>query len=91
MNLKRLLNTQLGQIFISVLLGLGLATLFRKVCNDKNCITFDGPVISNVEGKTYQFGEKCYQYRSTATKCDATKKMVTMTGESSPSEFNLSV
>ena len=41
MNIKRLLNTHLGRIIISILLGLGLASLFRKVCTDKNCIKFE--------------------------------------------------
>ena len=47
MNIKRLLNTKLGIFFISVILGLGLAALFRQVCNEKNCITFNGPIIYN--------------------------------------------
>ena len=41
MNFKRLVNTELGRTFISILLGIGLASLFRKACNDKNCIDFD--------------------------------------------------
>ena len=45
MNFKRLINTSLGKIIISIMLGLGLATLFRKVCKDKNCITFKGPIL----------------------------------------------
>ena len=60
MNLHRLLNSDLGINMISIILGLGLATLFRKVCTDKNCITFNGPVISEIDGKTYKYGEKCY-------------------------------
>lgn len=78
MNLKRLLNTDLGKFFISVLLGLGLATLFRKVCKDKNCIAFNGPVISEIDGKIYKYGEKCYKYEAAATKCDSTKQVVDM-------------
>jgi hypothetical protein len=76
MNFKRLLYTSLGQFFISVLLGLGLATAFRKVCSDKNCIQFKGPIISEVEGKIYKHGNKCYKYVSENAKCDATKKSV---------------
>jgi hypothetical protein len=75
-NSSRLLNTETGQLFISILLGLGLATLFRKVCKDKNCIKFNGPVISEVDGKTYQFGEYCYKYELFPTKCDPLKKTV---------------
>jgi hypothetical protein len=76
MNLKRLLDSSLGRIIISVLLGLGLATLFRKVCTDKNCITFNGPVISDVDGKTFKHDANCYKYNLTHTTCDKTKKIV---------------
>jgi hypothetical protein len=75
-NFKRLLNTSLGRFFISVLLGLGLATLFRKVCTDKNCINFNGPVISEIEEKIYKHDNVCYQYKATSAKCDPTKQIV---------------
>ena len=58
MNLKRLLYSSLGKIIISVILGLGLATIFRKVCKDKNCITFKGPILGDIDGKIYKHGEK---------------------------------
>jgi hypothetical protein len=76
MNFKRLLNTQIGVIFISILLGLGLATIFRKACEGKNCINFNGPLISEINGKTYKYGEYCYKYKLTAAKCDPVKKTV---------------
>jgi len=76
MHFRRLLNTALGKFMISILLGLGLATLFRKVCTDKNCISFNGPVISEVDGKIYQYGDKCYKYVAKAASCDSTKKIV---------------
>jgi hypothetical protein len=69
-NLKRLLNTELGKFLISIILGIGLATLFRKTCKDKQCIMFNGPVISEVDGKTYQFGEVCYKYNLKPHTCD---------------------
>jgi hypothetical protein len=76
MNFKRLLTTSLGKILLSIILGLGLASLFRKVCNDKNCIHFNGPVISDIEGKIYKHGKKCYKYTAESEKCDSTKKIV---------------
>jgi hypothetical protein len=79
MNLKRLVGTSLGRNVISILLGLGLATLFRKVCNDKNCIVFNGPVITDIEDKTFKHGEKCYKYRSTTDRCDTTKRIINVT------------
>lgn len=76
MNLKRLLNTHLGRIFISIILGFGLATLFRKVCNEKNCINFSGPIISDIEDKIYEHSNKCYTYKLKSDNCDNSKKIV---------------
>ena len=76
MNLKRLLNTPIGVFLISVLLGLGLATMFYKACNGKQCIHFNGPLIDEIDGKTYKFGEECYKYTFQPAKCDGTKNIV---------------
>ena len=76
MNLQRLLNTELGQTFISILLGLGLATLFRKACTDKNCLKFNGPIISEIEDKIFKHDNKCYKYTTSSSKCDNTKRVI---------------
>jgi len=76
MNLKRLVSTRLGIFFISVILGLGLAALFRKVCNDKNCIIFNGPIISEFEDKTYEYNNQCYKYSLKMDKCDKNKQII---------------
>jgi len=76
MNFKRLLNTELGRFFISVLLGLGIATMFRKVCKDKNCMVFNGPIISELDDKIYKYGEKCYTYNTVPDKCNTNKQII---------------
>jgi len=63
-------------MIVSVLLGFGLATLFRKVCNDKNCIVFNGPVLSDFEGKIYKNDGKCYTYSLTKEKCNPNKQII---------------
>jgi len=78
MDFVRLLNSKTGQMLISIILGLGLATLFRKVCTDGTCLQFNGPVISEVDGKTYKFGEYCYKYDLFPVQCDSTRKTVEM-------------
>jgi len=75
-NFKRIINSDTGKIVISALLGLGLATLFKKVCNDKNCILFNGPVISEIDGKIYKYGEKCYTYTPRSEICDSSKRVI---------------
>jgi hypothetical protein len=77
MQIKALLNSPMGRVFISILLGLGLATMFRTVCEEKNCIRFVGPVLSEIDGKIFKHGEKCYKYESTSSgKCDDTKRVL---------------
>lgn len=74
LKVNRLLNTPLGQIMISILLGLGLATLFRKACKGKNCIHFSGPIIDDINHKIYKYGDSCYQYElKAAPKCQSDK------------------
>lgn len=76
MNIKRLLDTEIGRFCISAILGIGLASLFNKACKDKNCIIFNGPVITEFEGKVYKHGEKCYTYSLNPSKCDSTKRII---------------
>lgn len=76
MNFKRMLNTPLGQFLISMIMGLGLATMFRRVCDSKNCILFNGPVISEIDGKIYKYDEYCYKYELNTVKCNNMKKTV---------------
>ena len=74
MHLQRLLNSKTGKVVLSIILGFGLATLFRKVCTDKNCFVFNGPVIS--EDDIYKYDEKCLKYSMESTSCDNTKKTI---------------
>ena len=77
MNFKRLLDTEIGRTFISILLGLGLATLFRKACNDHSCILFRGPILDEIEDKTFEYDNECFQYTAKTVTCKAdTKKIV---------------
>jgi hypothetical protein len=76
MNFKRLLYTDFGQTIISVILGLGLATLFRKACKDRNCIAFEAPPIDDLKNKIYKYDNKCYKFNLEAQKCNKEKKMV---------------
>jgi hypothetical protein len=85
-NVKRLLNTPMGRFFISVILGLGLATFFRKVCKDKNCIVFNGPIISEFDNKIYKYGDKCYKYNTTQDNCDHKKRIIDISADDKANE-----
>ena len=62
MYLRRLIYSDVGRYVISILLGLGLATLFRKVCNDRSCLVFHAPHINKIKGQVFDFDGKCYTF-----------------------------
>ena len=74
MNIKRLVNSPTGRIIISIILGIGLASLFYKVCKDKDCINFHGPVIKQVDGKIFEYENKCFKYDAVPVACNEDKK-----------------
>lgn len=76
MEFKRLLYSPIGKIIISILLGLGLASMFRKACNKRNCITFSGPSVQDVKEKIYKFNDRCYTFNTSAESCNSMKKQV---------------
>ena len=76
MNLKRLIYSDVGRIVISIILGLGLATLFRRVCKERNCLVFHAPQLNKIKGQVFKFKDKCYTFEEEIEKCDSNKKMV---------------
>ena len=76
MYLRRLIYSDFGKVIISILLGLGLSTLFRKVCNDRNCLIFKAPTIDKINDKVYKFDNKCYKYKANAIQCNDNEKYI---------------
>jgi hypothetical protein len=67
--INRLFYTHVGQIFISALLGLSLALLFRRVCKE-NCVIYIAPNHQEIEGKVFKLEDTCYSYSTTTVKCN---------------------
>jgi hypothetical protein len=76
MYIRRLLYSSPGKYAISIILGLGLATLFRKVCKERGCLVFHAPSINKVKDQVFRFGDKCYTFKEKAERCDDTKKIL---------------
>ncbi len=76
MYIRRLIYSDFGSIIMSIVLGLGLATLFRKVCKDRNCIRFEGPSINKIKGQIFKYQNKCYSYEPNITKCNNNRKII---------------
>lgn len=67
--IKDVLNSESGRIIISILLGLGLATIFRKVCEGNSCVVIQGPKLSDVTQYVYKIDKSCYKYTPNASAC----------------------
>ena len=76
MGFDKFMNTSSGQFIMSVVLGLGLSTLFRKACKERNCIVFKAPAFKEVENKVFGFRNKCYKFKENATQCNSNKKII---------------
>ncbi len=68
--MNRLMKTHIGKTIISIILGLGISALFRKVCNDRECIVIKGPPYEEVIKNIYSFDGNCYKYKVKATSCN---------------------
>ena len=76
-NLGKFVHTETGKVIMSILLGFGLASLFRTVCKDNNCLIFHAPPLDEIKDKIYKNNGKCIKYNPVATKCSLNSKIVT--------------
>jgi hypothetical protein len=75
-NLGRFVHTETGKYIMSILLGLGLASLFRTVCKNKECLIFKAPALEKIQDKIYKNGDKCVKFNPVATKCSSNAKTI---------------
>ena len=76
MNLKNIIKSKVGKIIMSIILGLGLATIFRGYCYEKKCLVFLSKKPKNIENKIFKEDNKCYKYKLKSTSCESKKKKV---------------
>jgi hypothetical protein len=76
MYLEKFVQSQTGRYLMSILLGVGLATMFREVCKGRNCKIIKAPPLEEIEDKIYKFDNKCYKINKQAIKCDTKKNTV---------------
>ena len=70
------MHTDLGRYAVSALLGIGLASLFRKVCAGRNCLVFKAPPFDEVTKSVYAHADKCYTFKEKSTQCGLAAQQV---------------
>ena len=73
---SKFIHTPNGKALMSILLGFGLASLFRTICKDRNCIIFHAVDLDKIKDKVYKVDNKCYKYNMKSARCDTNKRIV---------------
>jgi hypothetical protein len=76
MYLDKFVSSYTGKIIMSILLGIGLATFFRAVCQGKRCRVMTAPPIEDIDDQTYRFDGKCYKIEKNAVQCNKKKTVL---------------
>jgi len=67
--LKDFMSNRTGCIVVSALLGLGLATMFHRVCVGRDCVVVKGASVDYVTKHIWRSGGDCYRYRTEEVPC----------------------
>lgn len=75
-SIEKILASNIATPIISILIGLGLASIFRKACINDDCYTFKGPYTSEIEENIYSFDGKCYKFTPKNIKCKTKQQQI---------------
>ena len=75
-NLLSSMHTKNGQLLISIILGIGAASIFRKICTETNCLDFRGPDLKEVNDSIYAHNDLCYKFTPHSATCNTAPRQI---------------
>lgn len=75
-NFHKFISSPTGKLILSIILGLGLASLFRRACLSRDCIVFNAVPFKDIKDKVFKYGKDCYTFSPKAESCSSNKKKV---------------
>jgi hypothetical protein len=69
--IRDMLGSESGSVIVSAIFGLGLAALFQRVCNGRQCMVVHGPEKEEIEKYYYKMDGECYKYDVQEVACPA--------------------
>jgi len=66
-----LLKSKEGIIIVSIILGLGLASVFRQICKGPHCVVVKGPNAEEISDHSYKIDDDCYKYTPVIVDCES--------------------
>lgn len=75
-NILNSIHSKFGKMLISIILGIGLASIFRKSCDNKDCLSFKGPHHNDVTKHIYKHNDDCYTFNARSITCKSKERQV---------------
>ena len=76
LKIERFFQSKTGIKMFSILLGLGIAGLFKMSCDSRSCIVLKGPTFTD-KNKVVKYNDKCYDVKEKIIDCkDKTKDTI---------------
>ena len=73
--INKILYSENGKILLSIILGLGIAGLFKMSCDNRSCIVYKGPEFK--DKKNIKYNDKCYDVQEEIIDCkDKNDKLI---------------
>jgi hypothetical protein len=66
---KNITKNKNTRIIFSIIWGLGLASLFQRVCKGRECIVYKAPKPNFIQKNSFKFNDKCYSYKPKFVEC----------------------
>ena len=60
-----------------MILGFGLASLFRKDCTNNKCFQYVAPKIDEVKKNIYRYNSDCYKFHTNTHECKSNSPILT--------------
>jgi hypothetical protein len=61
---------------LSIVLGFGIAAMFRPLCKGSECVILRGPPVGDIRGSVYQYGKKCVEFDAKPVPCPSGKSTI---------------
>ena len=72
LKIEKFFQSKAGVKLFSIMLGLGIAGLFKMSCDSRSCLVYKGPTFEENK-KTIKYNDKCYNVREKIIDCNEKK------------------
>lgn len=73
-NILKFFKSKLGMKLLSILLGLGLASIFKMSCDNRSCLVFKAFELQ--DNKVIKYNNKCYAATEKIETCNPEKEII---------------